>query len=167
MPIPKQIANKVLTNLDVAASKLESLVKSGKADPKLASVIREIDSFADRFQVAAFGEESLRNHQAKVLKRDSDEPYMDTFENVNKPLKTDADEPYMHKTPASFNAKAIDNFDADRSSTVSERDEYAVRDLSEWSDGTQKQPSWARGSSGKSTRQGSTQSAAGEKTWSD
>lgn len=163
MPIPKQIANKVLTNLDVAANKLESLVKSGKADPRLASVIREIDSFADRFQVAAFGNGNLRAHQAKVLKQDADEKYMETFENPNKVLKGEADEPYMHKTPASFNAKEIDNFDADRSSMVEERDEYAVRDLSEWSDSTKKQPSWARGPAGKSTRQSSTV----RKTWAD
>lgn len=177
MPIPKHIANKVLTNLDSAAQKLESLVKSGKADPRVASIIRDIDSFADRFQVASFGPDNLRAHQAKVLKRDSEEVYMDTFNNPVKVIHGDDDESFMHSTPASFNSKAIPNFDADRSSTVTDRNEYDVRGLNEWADGTKKQPSWARGSAGKSTRQGSTvekrwaedsgRKASSEKRWAD
>jgi len=135
-----------------------------------SSLIRAIDGFADRFEVAAFGKDNLQRRMAKVLKRDPDEKYMETFENVNKPLKTDADEEFMHKVGPSFNAKGIGTYDVDRSSTVSERDEYNVRDLSEWSDPTKKQPSWAKGSAGKSTKQGSTRQAAaaaprGPKTW--
>lgn len=160
MSIPKTVANKVLTNLDTAASKLEELVKSGKADPKLASVIREIDSFADRFQKAAFGEQSFKSHQAKVLKRDSDEKFMDTFDNPNKVLQADPDEPFMHKTGPTFSGKGAETFDCDNSSAVSDRDEHTVRDLSQWSDSTKKQPSWTRGPAGKSTRQGS------QKNWS-
>lgn len=180
MSIPKNVANKVLSNLDYAANRLEGLVRSGKADPRVASLVREIDSFADRFQVAAFGMSNLRSHQAKVLKHDKDEPYMSTFENPNKVLKDDPVDPeeFMHKTPASFNSGPIDNFDADRSSTVSDRKEYNVRDLNPMADGTVRQPSWAHGSAGKSTRQGSTagkqwaedrvaRRASGTKEWAD
>lgn len=166
MAIPKQIANKVLSNLDLAADKIEALAKDGKLDPRVASsLIHDIDSFADKFEVAAYGKENLRGRMAKVLKRDPDEKYMDTFDNPNKVIQSDADESFMHKTPASFNSDAIDNFDADRSSTVSERDEHVVRDLSQWADKTTKQPSWARGPAGKSTRQGT--SKPSDKNWAE
>lgn len=163
MAIQKQTANQVLTSLDRSSNMIEALVKAKRLDPKLGfKLVREIDGFADRFQIAAFGMAAFKRHQAhmarqaKVIQKDSDEKYMDTFDNPNKVIQSDADEPYMHKTPASFNAKAIDNYDQDRTTTVSERDEYTVRDLNEFADGTKKQPSWARGPAGKSTKQGST-----------
>jgi hypothetical protein len=159
MAIQKHVANKVLTTLDTAAGRIASLAEGGKIDT--ATAVRDIDTFADRFQIAAFGEESLRRHQAKVLKRDADETFMDTFDNPNKVIQSDADETFMHKSGPSFNSKAIDTFDQDMSSAVSDRDEYAVRDLSEHADGTKRQPSWSRGPAGKSTRQGSTK----PKTW--
>lgn len=157
MIIEKTAANKILTNLDTAAGRIEGLAKAGKIGSHLASsLLKEIDGFADRFEVAAFGADSLKRRIAKVIKRDPDEKYMDTFENPVKPLKTDADEEFMHKVGPSFNSKGIGTYDVDRSSTVADRDEYAIRDMSEWSDVVKKQPSWARGPAGKSTRQGST-----------
>ena len=114
-------------------------------------MIQDIDSFADKFQVAVFGPESLKRHQAKVLKSDPDEPYMKTFDNTVEPHQTDSDEGFMHRVDQSFNADAIDTFDADRSSTVSDRKEYDVRGLSEWADATKPQPSWHGGRGGKST----------------
>jgi hypothetical protein len=151
----KTTANKILTALDHTADEIENLVKTKKIDPKVASqVIKNIDSFADKFEVTAFGAKNLASRKAKVLQQDSDEPYMKTFENTVKPLKTDADEEFMHKVGPSFNSKGIGTYDVDPTSTVSGRDEYAVRDLSEWSDATKKQPSWERGPAGKSTRQG-------------
>ncbi len=164
----KKIANKILTVLDQTASQLEGLSKTGSLDPKLASaLIKDIDTFSDKFEATFYGNDSLVRRQAKVLKQDPDEGYMKTYENPVKPIKTDADEEYMHKLGPSFNSKAIGTYDVDRSSTVSERDEYAVRDLSEWSDATQKQPSWAKGSAGKSTKTGATAPEApkGPKTW--
>ena len=173
MTINNVAANRILTNLDTTAQKLEKLVKSGKIDPRVASsLVRDIDAFADRFEVKVFGKDNLQRRMAKVLKRDSDEGYMETFQNVNAPLKTDPDEEFMHKVGPSFNSKGIGTYDVDRSSTVSERDEYAVRDLNEWADGTKKQPSWARGPAGKSTRQGTSRQAStvstppNQKTWS-
>jgi hypothetical protein len=167
--IDKKIAAQVLDTLDSTGNEMERLAKAGLIDPKVAAeLIRNIDVSADRIQIAAFGEGGLEAYKAKiakVIKQDSDEPYMKTFENVQKPLKTDSDEPYMHDAPASFNAKAIPTFDDDISSSVSDRNEYDVRDLSEWTDKTKKQPSWPGGSSGKSTKQGSERRASGPKTW--
>lgn len=161
MTIEKTAANRILTNLDSAASRLDALSKEGKIDPRLAaSLVLEIDSFADRFESAAFGAASLQKRMAKVIKRDSDETFMDTFENTVKPIKTDPDEEYMHKVGPSFNSKGIGTYDVDPTSTVSERDEYNVRDLNEFADGTKKQPSWAKGPAGKSTRQGSGRQAS-------
>lgn len=151
MTMDKKLANKVLTNLDRTAGMLEALAKDGKVDARVASkLIGDIDSFADRFQVAAFGEKALASHKAKVAKvieSDSDESYMKTFDNPNKVLEKDADESYM------------DTFDTDRTTTVTERDEYQVKDLSEHADGTKKQPSWTKGPK-------SHKASAPAKTWS-
>lgn len=159
MTIEKKLANKVLSTLDEAAEKLETLAKAGKIDARLASsLIGEVDAFADKFEAAAFGAKNLESRKAKlakVLQKDKDEPYMDTFDNPIKPVQTDSDEEYMHKVGPSLHSKGMDTFDADRSSSVTERDEFQVRDLSELSDGTKKQPSWSKGPAGKSTKQGS------------
>jgi len=173
--IQKQVANRVLSNLEKTANQVDALAKSGNLDPRVASQITHaIDSFSDRFHVAAFGEKSLADYKArvaKVLEQDSDEPYMKTFDNPNKVIQSDSDEPYMHKSEQSFNHKSMPSFDQDRTVTVSERDEYTVRDLSEWSESTKKQPSWERGPAGKSTKQGSAKPSApaavktASKTW--
>jgi len=86
-------------------------------------------------------------------------------------IQSDSDEPYMHKAPPSFNSKGIDTYDQDHTTTVSDRKEYDVRDLSEMSTQS-KQPSWPGGSAGKSTKQGAVAprprpapKAATSKTW--
>lgn len=151
----KKIANQILSNLDSAANKIEDLAKRGFISAESAQkVVLQLDQYADQFQVAAFGKDNLRGHQAKVLQKESDEPYMATFDNVNAPIQTDSDEPYMHKVEKSFNSDAIDTYDADRSNTVTDRKEHDVRDVSEHSNGTKPQPSWTGGKGGKSTRQG-------------
>ncbi len=170
MSMDKKTVNQVLSTLDDTATRLENLKVAGKIDPKAADVlIKQIDTYADRFQVAHFGPESFKRFQAKVIKKDSDEKFMDTFDNPNKVIQSDSDEPYMHKAPPSFNSKGIDTYDQDNTSAVSERKEYDIRDVSELSNGTKKQPSWPGGSAGKSTKQGSAAPAKpapkAEKTW--
>jgi hypothetical protein len=172
MPMQKQLANKILTSLDHTANRLEELAKTGKVDQSIiAGLVKEIDGFSDKFQIAAFGKESFERHQAKfakVIQRDADEKFMDTFDNPNKVIQSDADESYMHRTPASFNNKAMDSYDQDQTSTVSDRDEFAVRDLSEHANPVKRQPSWPRGPAGKSTKQGSTlpkSNSVPEKQW--
>lgn len=135
-------------------------MKAGQLDARLASsLVRDIDAFADKIQVSAFGSDkfaAFKTKVSKVIQRDSDEKFMDTFDNPNKPIQTDSDEPFMKSVGPSFNSKAIDTFDEDNSSAVADRDEYAVRDLNEYAGGTKKQPSWSKGPAGKSTKQGST-----------
>ena len=161
MLFDKKVANKVLTQLDTMAAKIESLAKSGKVDKRVASsLVKDIDSFADRFQLAVYGKENFENFQNKVksaavLKRDKDEQYMDTFENPQKVLQSDDDEPYMHHTGPTFNDSGMPTFDSDDTSQVMNRNEHNVRDLNPLSDGTKKQPSWAKGPNGKSTHTGS------------
>lgn len=157
MAMDKKTANQVLQTLDDTATRLQNLKVAGKIDAKTADgLIREIDTFADKVQVATFGKASFQRFVSKVIQKDSDEKFMDTFDNPNKVIQSDSDEPYMHKAPPSFNSKGIDTYDQDGSATVSERKEYDVRDLNEYAGGTKKQPTWPGGSSGKSTKQGST-----------
>lgn len=90
------IANQVLTKLDQSAARLEKLASEGKMDPKLASkLILELDGFSDRFHVAAFGEESLRRHQAKVLECGPQDKVIKGLGNPNGVLESESDEPYM------------------------------------------------------------------------
>lgn len=166
----KQLANQTLATLDDISRRLEVLAGKGLIDTKVAtSVVTALDGFSDKFHVAAFGQESLdryKAHVAKVLKKDSDEKYMDTFDNPNKVISGESDEPYMHKVGPGFNSSGIDTFDQDRTTTVTDRKEYAIRDLNEHAGGTKKQPSWSGGPAGKSTKQGSTRQASRPtKTW--
>ena len=135
--VPKNIANKVLSNLDSAASRLESLVREGKMDTRLASsLIRDIDAFADKFEVAAFGKDSFNRRKATLISGDDDEKkYMASFNNVNAPLVTMPWEKFMHESGPSARWDSIGTYDVDRSSTVSNRPEFAVVGQSEWSNG--------------------------------
>ncbi len=170
MAIDKTTVNKVLSSLDKSAENIQRLASSRSIDPKVAtSLIQEIDAFADRLQIAAFGKKNFEAfkakaiaaaRQAKVLQSDRDETFMKTFDNPNKVIESDADETFMHRTEPSFNAKGQPTFDLDGSSAVSGRDEYAIRELSQYSDATKKQPSWERGPAGKSTKQGSSKTAS-------
>ena len=166
----KKVARQVLDSLDRSANTIEQLKVANFISPESADeLIRNIDSSADRIQVAAYGKDSFdayRANVAKVIKSEPDEPYMKTFENPQKPIKVEPDEPYMKKAPKGFQpGTGGDTFDSDDTSQVSERDEYEVRDLSEWADKTQKQPSWPSGSKGKSTKIGANRRPSTEKSW--
>lgn len=137
MSLPKDLANKVLSNLDSAAARIEKLAASKKIDGKLAAkLIGDIDAFADKFEVNAYGAESFKRRQAKVIKMDADEPYMRAFDNTVNPIITEKDEPYMHNAGHGARwAEDILTFDADRSSVVADRPVYSVRDQSPLSNG--------------------------------
>jgi hypothetical protein len=142
----KRIANKILTNLEYAATELEGLAKNGQINPRLAAqLVNDIDSFSDKFEVSVFGVDSFKNRQAKVLQMDKDEVYMHTFDNPNKVIIVDKDEAYMHTAPGGYRSDAIGTFDVDRSATVVDRQESAVHDLSPFADKTKQQPSWTSG----------------------
>ncbi len=161
----KRLANKILTNLDETANLVDKLAKEGKINRKVAAELnRNIDSFSDKLQATAFGKQSLATWRAqvgKVLQCDSDETtYMGTFDNPQKVLEEGTPQEYMHNSGKSFNCDSIPTYDSDDTSGVTDRKEYAVRDLSEHADPMKQQPSWAGGPAGKSTRQGA------EKRWS-
>lgn len=102
-------ANKILTKIDNSANKIEKLAADGKLDPKLAArLVSELDRFSDRFQVASFGPESLRLHQAKVLECGPQDSVMKSLGNPNGVLERDADEDYMKE------------FDTDMTSQIQE-----------------------------------------------
>lgn len=119
MAIDKQLASKMLARSDRTAAELEKLKAEGKIDPRLASkLIHDLDTFADGLQKVAFGEEGLAAWQAKVskvIKRDSDEKFMDTFQNPQKVLESDSDEPYMHKSGE------IETYDSDDTTQVTDK----------------------------------------------
>ncbi len=149
MSIEKKVANKVLSDLDASAKKIIEFKIAGKLDPRLAdTLVREIDTFADKFEIKAFGQKSFdarRAKLAKVLQKDKDEGFMDTFDNPNKVIESDKDEPYMHSIPPSARLDGVKTFDQDMTTTVSDRDEYGVNGLSEYAEPTKKQPSWTGG----------------------
>jgi hypothetical protein len=116
MTIDKKLAGKILARTDRSAGELDRLKNEGKIDAKLASkLIHDLDSFADRLQIAAYGEASFKAHQAKVLKKDSDEKFMDTFDNPQKVIEGDADEEFMHKSGD------IETFDSDDTTQVTDK----------------------------------------------
>jgi hypothetical protein len=154
----KRLAGSILSRLEKAADELQSHLASEELSPAakadLKSIVGHIDQLSDKVEVTAFGEESFKKRQAKVLEKDSDEKYMDTFDNPQKVIESDPDEPYMHDTGPTFQGKGVKTFDSDDTSQVTDRDEYAVRELNEWASGTKKQPSWSKGPAGKSTAWG-------------
>ncbi len=90
----------ILGRLDKVAAHIQDNYKTwGMSFETARAIVNDLDKTADEIEVNAFGPESLQKRQhevcAKVIQRDADEPYMQTFENPMKPIKTDADEPYM------------------------------------------------------------------------
>lgn len=156
----KRLASELLGALERTANDLDALASEGRVNPEtIKEVVSNIDAFSDKLEIAAFGKESFENRKAKVIRQDPDEPYMKTFENPQAPIITESDEPYMHDTGPTWSGPGVKTFDSDDTTQVTDRPEHTVRDLSEWSDKTKQQPSWAGGAAGKSTRQGSS------KTW--
>jgi broad specificity phosphatase PhoE len=122
MKLSTDQTNEMLGRLDKVASDIKDNARDWGIPFKVAkAMVNALDKTADTLEVAAFGEDSLRNRQAemafedrdlakfakealgdeafakaaKVHQRDADEPYMDTFNNIMAPHETDADEPYM------------------------------------------------------------------------
>lgn len=90
----------ILGRLDKIAGHIQANHKAwGMPFETARAIVNDLDRTADEIEVNAFGQESLQRRQreicAKVIQRDADEPYMQSFENPTKPVQTDADEPYM------------------------------------------------------------------------
>jgi len=98
--IPKQAANDVLERLERTATYIETNAAKWGIPTKVAqALVLDLDKASDTVEVLAFGEDSLAKRQvavvAKVIQKESDEPYMGTFDNPMKPILTNSDEPYM------------------------------------------------------------------------
>jgi len=114
----KQAANNVLGRIDRLAGHIQTNhAKLGMSFDDAKGLVNELDKTADEVELLAFGEESLQRRQAEVIQRDSDEPYMDTFNAPTAPVQTDADEPYM------------DAFVDDQSEAVDEGKDETGREL--------------------------------------
>ena len=93
-------ASDVLGRIDDLAKTVQANHASwGMSFDDAKTVVNDLDKTADTFERMAFGEESLQRRRqevlAKVIQREPDEGYMDTFQNPHQPIQTDADEPYM------------------------------------------------------------------------
>jgi hypothetical protein len=92
-------ASKVLTRLDRIAQVIQdNHEKWGMNFEAAKAVVNEIDKVADEVELNAYGAEHMLQRQvhvlrqAKVLQKDTDEGYMDTFNAPTAPVQTDADE---------------------------------------------------------------------------
>lgn len=94
--------SKSLGRLDKAAQVIQENHKAwGIPFEQARQIVNALDQSADDIEKLAFGEESMRRRQVEVLKtarviqRDGDEGYMQTFESVQGVIQADGDEPYM------------------------------------------------------------------------
>ena len=98
-----QDADRMLARLDrLAATVQDKYASWGVPFEAAKEIVNALDKTADEIELASFGAGSLARRQtevmgksAKVVQRDADEKYMDTFENPMQPHQMDADEPYM------------------------------------------------------------------------
>jgi len=99
MPMPKfaaQDADNILTRLDKVAGAIQANYDKWGMDFETArAIVQDLDKTADEIELATFGKESFTRRQAEVIRREPDEPYMDTFKVNPSPVLIEADEPYM------------------------------------------------------------------------
>lgn len=142
----KTRANQILASFDQLAQSIQENYQKWGMGPDVAKkLVNHLDKTADAAETFFFGEDSLRTRQAeiavssadfrtdalesgllsraqlskaaRVIQRDSDEPYMDTFKNPMAPIDTNSDEPYMAA------------YGDDQSSAVVEGEDDTGRDL--------------------------------------
>lgn len=142
----KTSANQILASFDQLAQSIQdNYRKWGMTQDAAKALVNRLDRTADATEAVFFGEDSLRvrqaeialnsenfvkdaveeglltrahiNKAARVIQRDSDEPYMDTFKNPMAPIETNADEPYMSA------------YGDDQSSAVTDGEDDTGRDL--------------------------------------
>jgi hypothetical protein len=93
-----QDAEAILTRLDKMAQTIQANYESWGMPFEVAkAVVNDLDKTADAVELASFGKESFTKRQAEVIKREADEPYMQTFKNPMEVHQRDADEPYMER----------------------------------------------------------------------
>jgi hypothetical protein len=93
----------ILGRLDKIASNIQDNHEAWGMNFDVArGLVNDIDTVSDEFETMGFGEDSLRHRQveilreAKVIQREPDEGYMDTFQGgPGAVIQSEADEPYM------------------------------------------------------------------------
>lgn len=97
-----KVASELLGRLDRIVTQVQAKYASwGMKMPEAKALVNGLDKLADDLEAHFFGPTSLQRRQievlkqAKVIQKDSDEKYMDTFNSPMAPHQTDADEPYM------------------------------------------------------------------------
>lgn len=100
--VEKKKASEILERTDRIAANIQDNHESwGMSFEAAKALVNEIDKVADDMEKHFFGDGSLNRRQvevlkqAKVIQKDSDEGYMDTFNSPSAPHQTDADEGYM------------------------------------------------------------------------
>ena len=95
-------AGQILSFLDRLAADIQANhAAMGLPFEAAKSLVNHLDKVADEAEEHFYGKESMARRQvevlktAKVIQKDSDEAYMNTFANPMAPIQTDADEPYM------------------------------------------------------------------------
>lgn len=95
-------ASEILGRLDRVAKDIQDRHASwGMSFEAAKDLVNHIDRVADQFELATFGEESLVRRAAEVLKtakvvqREPDEAYMDSFATIHGIEQAEGDEPYM------------------------------------------------------------------------
>jgi hypothetical protein len=97
-----QDADRILNRLDKLASTVQQkYAEWGMPFEAAKEIVNNLDKVADDIEVSTFGQDSMLRRQvevlktAKVIQREPDEKYMDTFQNPMQPRQVEADEPYM------------------------------------------------------------------------
>jgi len=95
-------ASELLGRIDRIAADIQSNHESwGMPMATAKELVNNLDKIADEAERHFFGGDSLLHRQveilkqAKVIQKDSDEKYMETFNSPSAPIQTDGDEPYM------------------------------------------------------------------------
>jgi hypothetical protein len=89
-------ANNILSRLDRVAGAIQANYEKWGLDFETARALcHDLDKTADEIEEASFGKESFTRRQAEVIRREPDEPYMETFKVNPSPVQIEADEPYM------------------------------------------------------------------------
>lgn len=94
--IAKEEANAILGRLDKISNYIQKNAdKWGVPFDDAKGMVNDLDRTADEIELLAFGKESMLERQAEVIQKESDEPYMSTFDNPSSPHQVESDEPYM------------------------------------------------------------------------
>jgi len=92
----KQATDLILNRIDRVAKTIQAKQEEwGIPFEDAKAIVNALDRSLDDIEITTYGKESFELRQAEVIKREGDEPYMDTFNGPSDPKQTDADEPYM------------------------------------------------------------------------